>query len=63
MAMKTQTLGKSPLVGTRLSYGCMRMFNQDIVDLYGRVGVGTKVVVLSNHTPIATIAPSVTPAR
>ncbi len=30
-------------VGTFASYGCIRMFNQDVVDLYGRVDVGTQV--------------------
>ena len=30
-------------VGTWASYGCIRMYNQDVVDLYGRVGVGTQV--------------------
>jgi lipoprotein-anchoring transpeptidase ErfK/SrfK len=28
------------------SYGCIRMHNQDIVDLFGRVAVGTPVVVV-----------------
>ena len=32
-------------IGGFVSYGCIRMYNQDIVDLYGRVGVGTTVVV------------------
>ena len=32
-------------IGTDASYGCIRMFNEDIIDLYGRVAVGTKVVV------------------
>ncbi len=32
-------------IGGFVSYGCIRMYNQDIVDLYGRVGVGTRVVV------------------
>jgi lipoprotein-anchoring transpeptidase ErfK/SrfK len=32
-------------VGGFVSYGCIRMYNQDVVDLYGRVGVGTPVVV------------------
>ena len=32
-------------VGTYASYGCVRMYNQDIVDLYDRVSVGTPVVV------------------
>ena len=30
-------------VGTYASYGCVRMYNQDIVDLYERVSVGTQV--------------------
>jgi lipoprotein-anchoring transpeptidase ErfK/SrfK len=33
-------------VGGFVSYGCIRMYNQDIVDLYERVSVGTAVVVL-----------------
>jgi len=32
-------------IGTFASYGCVRMLNDDIVDLYGRVGVGTQVVM------------------
>jgi len=32
-------------IGTPASYGCIRMLNEDIVDLYERVGVGTRVVV------------------
>jgi lipoprotein-anchoring transpeptidase ErfK/SrfK len=32
-------------VGGFVSYGCIRMLNQDVVDLYGRVSVGTTVVV------------------
>jgi lipoprotein-anchoring transpeptidase ErfK/SrfK len=33
-------------IGTNASSGCIRMWHQDIIDLYERVGVGTKVVVL-----------------
>ncbi len=32
-------------IGGFVSYGCIRMFNKDILDLYARVGVGTRVVV------------------
>jgi lipoprotein-anchoring transpeptidase ErfK/SrfK len=32
-------------VGGFVSYGCIRMYNQDVVDLFGRVSVGTTVVV------------------
>jgi len=32
-------------IGGFVSYGCIRMYNQDILDLYKRVGMGTRVVV------------------
>ncbi len=32
-------------IGKFASYGCIRMLNEDIMDLYERVGVGTTVVV------------------
>jgi lipoprotein-anchoring transpeptidase ErfK/SrfK len=32
-------------IGGFVSYGCIRMYNEDVLDLYGRVGVGTPVVV------------------
>src|SRR3954447_26874466 len=36
---------KPSSIGTFASYGCIRMYNQDIVDLFDRVSVGTPVVV------------------
>jgi lipoprotein-anchoring transpeptidase ErfK/SrfK len=33
-------------IGSSVSSGCIRMINQDAIDLYNRVAVGTKVVVL-----------------
>ena len=33
-------------IGTNVSSGCIRMRNEDVIDLYGRVSVGAKVVVL-----------------
>ncbi len=33
-------------IGTNVSSGCIRMRNEDVMDLYGRVGVGTKVIVI-----------------
>ena len=33
-------------IGHAVSSGCLRMLNEDVEDLYQRVGVGTKVVVL-----------------
>jgi lipoprotein-anchoring transpeptidase ErfK/SrfK len=32
-------------IGGFVSYGCIRMYNADVIDLFERVGVGTKVVV------------------
>jgi lipoprotein-anchoring transpeptidase ErfK/SrfK len=32
-------------VGGYVSYGCVRMYNEDITDLYSRVSVGTPVIV------------------
>jgi lipoprotein-anchoring transpeptidase ErfK/SrfK len=32
-------------IGGFVSYGCIRMYNQDVTDLYSRVHVGTQVVV------------------
>ena len=33
-------------IGTFASYGCIRMYNQDILDLFDRVSIGTPVVVV-----------------
>ena len=33
-------------IGGQVSSGCIRMVNDDVIDLYGRVNVGAKVVVL-----------------
>ena len=33
-------------IGGAVSSGCIRMRNEDVVDLYERVGNGTKVVVI-----------------
>ena len=33
-------------IGTAVSSGCIRMRNEDVIDLYGRVNVGAKVVVI-----------------
>ena len=37
-------------IGKSVSSGCIRMFNQDIIDLYSRVPSGTTVVVLNRGT-------------
>ncbi len=33
-------------IGQNVSSGCIRMMNDDVIDLYGRVKVGTKVIVM-----------------
>ena len=33
-------------IGTRVSSGCIRLTNEDVTDLYSRVKVGTRVIVL-----------------
>jgi lipoprotein-anchoring transpeptidase ErfK/SrfK len=33
-------------IGTRVSSGCIRLTNEDVADLYSRVNVGTRVIVL-----------------
>ncbi len=38
-------------IGSSVSSGCIRMMNQDVLDLYSRVGVGTRVVVLGDAHP------------
>jgi lipoprotein-anchoring transpeptidase ErfK/SrfK len=36
-------------IGKHVSSGCIRMLNEDVIDLYARVNVGTKVVVLRDE--------------
>jgi lipoprotein-anchoring transpeptidase ErfK/SrfK len=36
-------------VGRSVSSGCIRMINQDVIDLYQRAPIGTKVTVLASH--------------
>jgi lipoprotein-anchoring transpeptidase ErfK/SrfK len=33
-------------IGTQVSSGCIRMRNEDVIDLYSRVSVGTRVIVI-----------------
>jgi lipoprotein-anchoring transpeptidase ErfK/SrfK len=41
-------------IGKRVSSGCIRMLNEDVIDLYGRTHVGTRVVVLPmDGSPVA----------
>jgi lipoprotein-anchoring transpeptidase ErfK/SrfK len=40
-------------IGEAISSGCIRMLNEDVIDLYKRVKVGTPVVVLNSHLHVA----------
>jgi len=40
-------------IGHKVSSGCIRMLNADVIDLYSRVSVGTKIVVLPSHNNVA----------
>jgi hypothetical protein len=40
-------------IGKHVSSGCIRMLNEDVIDLYDRTHLGTKVVVLPMSRPLA----------
>jgi lipoprotein-anchoring transpeptidase ErfK/SrfK len=33
------------LIGVKASHGCIRMFNNDVIELYKKVNIGTKVLI------------------
>ena len=39
-------------IGKFVSSGCIRLTNEDVTDLFSRVDVGTRVVVLPKHAPV-----------
>ena len=48
-------------IGTFVSSGCIRLTNEDVADLYTRVKVGTRVVVLPGKPPATAAATSLAP--
>ena len=42
-------------IGRAASSGCFRMINQDVIDLYGRVGTGGRVIVRSGSSQVASL--------
>src|SRR5262245_7265781 len=44
-------------IGSFVSSGCIRLTNEDVTDLYSRVKVGTRVVVLPSGLPMTAAAP------
>jgi hypothetical protein len=49
-------------IGKATSAGCIRLYNQDIIDLYNRVPTSTVVKVLQGGLPGGAVAPAVTAA-
>ena len=39
-------------IGKFVSSGCIRLTNEDVTDLFNRVNVGTKVIVLAKNAPL-----------
>jgi lipoprotein-anchoring transpeptidase ErfK/SrfK len=48
-------------IGTFVSSGCIRLTNEDVMDLYSRVKVGTRVVVLPGKAPATAAATPIGP--
>jgi len=40
-------------IGQRVSSGCIRLTNEDVIDLASRVNIGTKVVVINSDVRAA----------
>ena len=43
-------------IGTPASYGCIRMRSHDVIQLFDRIGVGTRVEITNSHFPAALVA-------
>jgi lipoprotein-anchoring transpeptidase ErfK/SrfK len=41
------------LIGHAISSGCIRLTNEDVIDLYSRVKIGARVVVLGPASRVA----------
>jgi lipoprotein-anchoring transpeptidase ErfK/SrfK len=50
-------------IGQKVSSGCIRMLNADVIDLYSRVDAGTKIIVLPNYNLAAFDASPQAPVR
>ena len=46
IAIHGSTVSMRKSIGTAASYGCIRMYNEDVIDLYDRVGVGAPVLAV-----------------
>ena len=50
---------ESDTIGRSVSSGCIRMLNQDVIDLYQRTPLGAKVIVLASGAEAAATAAAV----
>jgi lipoprotein-anchoring transpeptidase ErfK/SrfK len=50
-------------IGRKVSSGCIRMLNEDVIDLYARVDVGTRIVVLDHRAAVTAAPAAVAPTR
>ena len=61
------SLNQPSTIGTFVSSGCIPLTNEDVMDLCGRVRLGTRVVVLPGRPPAiaaaTTLAPPTQPIR
>jgi len=57
-AYRIHGTNKPSSIGQHVSSGCIRLLNEDVIDLYGRTHIGTKVVVLpmDHHVALADLA-------
>ena len=58
-AYRIHGTNKPSSIGQHVSSGCIRLLNDDVIDLYGRAPIGTKVVVLPmdhHHVALADLA-------
>ena len=46
IAIHSMTLAMRASIGTAASYGCIRMYNEDVIDLFDRVAVGAPVMMM-----------------
>jgi lipoprotein-anchoring transpeptidase ErfK/SrfK len=42
-------------IGQNVSSGCIRLLNEDVIDLYSRVNVGAKIIVLPARSTVAVV--------
>src|SRR5262249_32785748 len=60
-AYRSECTTQPSTIGTFVSSGCIRLTNEDVADLYTRVKVGTRVVVMPGKPPATAAATSLAP--